>query len=342
MSTLVLRATKGSALTWVEADDNFTNINNDKIESIVEDTTPQLGGDLDVNNHNIIATDGIIRLGSGDHSSGRGKGLYYDDIITQNTTDRTYAIYETSSCTATVDVNSTARVRGDVSAHYTDLDGHNANSTSHYHFGGNYMFPGINNSGVGGGSVGVYGGLLIEPSINDDVSITDTLYGLTVGAWDNSSGTINNYVGVAVDPPTVTGSKYSLKCTDADAVLYNAGGANFAGGIVQDANLKDVKYDVYALPYAATIAPDVANGNVQTITLTGDVTFNGFTNDEAGQYMTLIVTQDATGGRTLTSSMKAPGGASGRVLSLAANAIDILNIFYDGTNYFLTITKGFA
>ena len=47
MSTIVTRAGKGSALTHNEADANFTNLNTDKLENVVEDTTPQLGGDLD-------------------------------------------------------------------------------------------------------------------------------------------------------------------------------------------------------------------------------------------------------------------------------------------------------
>ena len=49
MATIYTRATKGSALTWTEGDANITNLNDDKIENIVEDTTPQLGGALDVN-----------------------------------------------------------------------------------------------------------------------------------------------------------------------------------------------------------------------------------------------------------------------------------------------------
>jgi hypothetical protein len=55
MSTIVTRAGKGSALTWTEGDNNITNLNNDKIEDIVEDTTPQLGGNLDVNGNSIVS-----------------------------------------------------------------------------------------------------------------------------------------------------------------------------------------------------------------------------------------------------------------------------------------------
>jgi hypothetical protein len=64
MSTIVTRAVKGSALTWTEGDANFTNLNNDKIEDIVEDTTPQLGGNLDVQANSITTstTDGDISI----------------------------------------------------------------------------------------------------------------------------------------------------------------------------------------------------------------------------------------------------------------------------------------
>ena len=55
MATIVTRAGKGSALTWTEGDANITNLNNDKIEDIVEDTTPQLGGNLDVNGNSIVS-----------------------------------------------------------------------------------------------------------------------------------------------------------------------------------------------------------------------------------------------------------------------------------------------
>ena len=96
----------------------------------------------------------------------------------------------------------------------------------------------------------------------------------------------------------------------------------------------------YTLSYAGTITPDVANGNVQIVTLTGNVTFSAFTNPIAGQNLTLIVKQDGTGGRTLTSTMKFAGGI--KTLSGTANAVDIITVFYDGTNYWANLSKGYA
>ena len=112
------------------------------------------------------------------------------------------------------------------------------------------------------------------------------------------------------------------------------------GNTVSNVNLKDYKETNYSLSYSSTITPDVANGNVQTVTLTGNVTFNGFSNAEAGQSLTLIVKQDGTGSRTLTSSMLFAG--ADKTLSTAANSVDIISVFYDCTNYYASLAKGFA
>ena len=76
------------------------------------------------------------------------------------------------------------------------------------------------------------------------------------------------------------------------------------------------------------------------MTLTGNVTISALANVSAGSNVTLILTQDATGSRTLTSTMKFAAGA--KTLSSTANAIDIISVFYDGTNYFASLNKGFA
>jgi Collagen triple helix repeat (20 copies) len=96
----------------------------------------------------------------------------------------------------------------------------------------------------------------------------------------------------------------------------------------------------YALTYASSLAPTYSNGTVQTTTLTGNVTINGFTSPSSGQTITLILTQDSTGGRTLSSTMLFAGGY--KTLSTAANAVDILTISYLGTTYYATLQKGFA
>lgn len=89
---------------------------------------------------------------------------------------------------------------------------------------------------------------------------------------------------------------------------------------------------------SGTITPNVANGNVQTITLNGNLTFSAFTSPIAGQSITLIVATGGTG-RTLTSTMKFAGAS--KTLS-TTNTTDIITVFYDGTNYWASLGKGFA
>ena len=88
-----------------------------------------------------------------------------------------------------------------------------------------------------------------------------------------------------------------------------------------------------------TIAPNVANGNVQKITLNAALTINAFTSPVAGQSLTLII-YGGTAYTSITSTMKFAGGI--KTLTGTAGCIDILSVYYDGTNYFASLGKGFA
>ncbi len=331
----------------------------------------------------------LLKIGNGLHDNVRGVGYYLDNTVDQITTDRTYAMLREVDCTFTVDSTSTTRFRGNVDAYNIDLNGFDQTSSTIGHFAGDCTYPAITNSGTGGGAVTSFTGIVVDPSWHDDVAI-DTLVGMSLGSWDDSTADVDTYIGIKIAPPsTVTSDAYSMICDDSNATLRNAGpvqlsglhyptsdgtngqvlatdGANNLafedGGLqnivedttpqlggdldgqgnkIQDAQLENYKQTVAALTYAATITPDVANGNIQTVTLTGNVTFSAFANAEAGQSITVIMTQDGTGSRILTSTMKSPGGTD-VVLSTAAGAIDFINVFYDGTNYYMTSIIGFA
>ena len=90
-----------------------------------------------------------------------------------------------------------------------------------------------------------------------------------------------------------------------------------------------------------TITPDPNNGSVQKITLTGNITMNSLSNVASGDSMTLIVKQPSSGGPyTLSSSMKFAGGT--KTLTTTANAIDIITVFYDGTDYLASLSTNFS
>jgi len=74
------------------------------------------------------------------------------------------------------------------------------------------------------------------------------------------------------------------------------------------------------------------NGAVQTCTANNDVTFT-LSNPVAGVTYTIEITQDATGSRSYTwpGSVKWSGGTA--PTGSGANKIDLITLFYDGTNY---------
>ena len=90
--------------------------------------------------------------------------------------------------------------------------------------------------------------------------------------------------------------------------------------------------------FAGTLTPNAANGNIQTVTLAGNLTINGFTSPVSGQTITLIITTGGTG-RTLTSSMLFAGGS--KTLS-TTSTVDILTMSYIGTTYYASLVKGYA
>jgi hypothetical protein len=118
-----------------------------------------------------------------------------------------------------------------------------------------------------------------------------------------------------------------------------SGATTSTGSIV----LKDIRETVYTGgSTTGTITPDVANGSIQSITLTGSITWNGLGNPVSGQSLTMVITQPASGGPyTLTSTgLKFSGGS--KTLSTAANAVDIITVSYIGNTHYASLAKGFV
>ena len=98
---------------------------------------------------------------------------------------------------------------------------------------------------------------------------------------------------------------------------------------------------------AATISWNPTSGLNANVTLGGNRTLSFSTAPASGSYGTLVITQDATGGRTLTlpsTTNRVLGSTSTTTVALssAANARDILNFYFDGTTYFWNIGQGYG
>lgn len=135
---------------------------------------------------------------------------------------------------------------------------------------------------------------------------------------------------------------------DLDVNGYNitttapAGSINIVpnGGNVVTTSLTYSEVVYTGLATSGTLTPDPTDGSVQKVTLAGNITINALGGaPSAGDSVTLILKQDATGSRTLTSTMKFAGGTN--TLSTAGDAIDVLTIFYDGTDYLASLNTDF-
>jgi hypothetical protein len=157
---------------------------------------------------------------------------------------------------------------------------------------------------------------------------TNTAYTLTTNGTGNL--TLNTNSG------TNSGSVVITQGSNADITVTPNG-----TGKTVVTNIVPIEYVYTAGSTTGTITPDAALGTIQSITLTGSITFNAFSTPIAGETITMIIKQPASGGPyTLTSTMLFAGAS--KTLSTAANAVDILSVTYDGTNYWASLSKGYA
>jgi hypothetical protein len=100
---------------------------------------------------------------------------------------------------------------------------------------------------------------------------------------------------------------------------------------------------LYAIGNSSTaVTIDLANGTVQTVTMTDNCTFTMPT-ATAGKSFILICTQDATGSRTAVfTSVKFPNGTAPTLTTTATTGVDILTFVADGTSWFGTAAQNFS
>ena len=283
MSTLVLRNTKGSALTFAEGDANFTNLNNDKLEDI---TAESIGDLSDVNI-------------TGSPSGGSVQDI--DDVrnpnvITLNDPDGILAY--------------NIRIR------FTGND-------------------------VSGSNLAVGTDYWIAASIgNDQYEITDTNNGSPIAL--NDTGIFGDFNWEA--PDVVSGAIFNGQSLVWDSAnsRFNAGSASLnvftnnvagAGFELDNIKLKGYRETIHDNGNNDNPSLLVQNGNVQKVTITTNLNLPDFTNAQAGDSITLLVT--GSGNVTGTGSYKFADGNK----ALISNSV--VSIFYDGTTYWTSIASDF-
>ena len=175
------------------------------------------------------------------------------------------------------------------------------------------------------------------------------------GAVDTTYGSIANGTIVPVKLnftlQSSNGTNYTTALNPDGSVTFPVGAGNTVVvannlTVTNNANIANLQLNQFqenVYNYGnvtGTITPDFTFGTIQKLTVTGNITMNTLGNAITGRSMTLILTQDATGNRTLTSSMLFAGGS--KTLSTAANAVDVISVFYDGSTYYAALSKGYA
>lgn len=289
MSTIVTRASKGSALTWAEGDANITNLNNDKMENFT--VAGDSGTSQTISGGNTLTISGGTGLSSVASAT---------DTITINLDNTSVSAGSYTLASITVDAQGRITSASNGSATY--------------------------------------------PSITDDTTTNSTHYVVLEDATTGSASTVKvSSTKLTFNPSTgiVTATGFSGPINGTVGATTPAAGTFTTLTANTSASLKAITegalYDLGTT--GGTIAPNVANGNVQKITLNSALTINAFTSPVAGQSLTLII-YGGTAYTSITSTMKFAGGV--KTLTGTAGCIDILSVYYDGTNYFASLGKGFA
>ena len=188
---------------------------------------------------------------------------------------------------------------------------------------------------------------------------------LTSNVSSNTSSITANAADIATLNTNVASSTASITANIADIATLNTNVASNTISITSNIDAINLKAPIasptftgtltapiyattpQALTAGSTITWDPSLGLNASVTLNQNSTLIFSTRPPSGSYGTLVITQDATGGRTITlpnTSNKVLGSTSTTSieLSTAAGAKDIINFYFDGTNCYWNIGQGYG
>jgi hypothetical protein len=182
-----------------------------------------------------------------------------------------------------------------------------------------------------------------------DATIGFTVSGSTAVLDLNSALTVTagSGIGLTIDPAT---DSLTITNTQSAPDLSNyvtldgaqtITGAKTLTGTTELKRYRESLFDI-GNSGSGTVTPNFDNGAVQTIAATGNFTLALPTNVTAGSNLTLIITQDGTGARTITPNASYRFANGIKTLSISAGAVDVITIFYDGSRYLASLIRRYS
>ena len=174
---------------------------------------------------------------------------------------------------------------------------------------------------------------------------------LTAITGANVTGTVGNasFATSAGTAATANTAATAVTVTQASQSAITTVGTltslNVSGNITSSATIGGNTYSELTSSQGSTgssVTPVFSNGSVQKFTANANFTLNAPTGIPTGGSVTLIITQDATGSRVMTPNAVYKFAYSLKTLSTAANSIDVMSIFYDGSDYLCNLVKGYT
>ena len=364
MSTIVTRAGKGSALTWTEGDANITNLNNDKLENI---TNESIGDLSDVNLTGVADGNALVWNNAASRfepgSAGASSINDLSDVnsaapmdgyvLTWNSTNMAYE---------PVDPDAVATITGNITTVNGTMDTMTFDPSAGISQGDSVQFMGtdVSSSGLvistvyyigmdmGGGSFKIQNDMMMDQDLTEVTTPTDFTFTVTpAGAGGTALGDLTDVNVMA--PTSGAVLTYDMASSQWQAQMPSSGISSVAedtnptlggnldaqGNVISNPVLKDYAETIYSLGSNDAPTITVANGNVQTVTITAGLALPAFSDAAAGQSVTLIVSGSGT----------ATGTANHKFANAGATTLtndSLVSIFYDGTTYWTSIATDFA
>jgi hypothetical protein len=223
---------------------------------------------------------------------------------------------------------------------------------------GNITSNNITATGIVQGATVSATGNIAGGNLNITGGIVDSVGNLQITSAGNINLTPTTYVNVTGNisaTGNITGSYLFGNGSQLTGIAPGYGNANvaaflptYSGNIANLTITGTTTLNRYVETTAASVntgssfTPAISNGPVQKITANVSFTLNAPSGMTTGQSITLIITQPGAGGAVMTSNAVYKFAYGYSALSVTPAAIDMLSIFYDGTNYLCNLVKGYA